>query len=153
MTHELLFFLKIFLYLAVLDLCCGIQDLVPLPGIEPRPPALEVQSQPRGDQGSPWTHYLISVRDCTCLALVVEGWLVGRASMKSNFLKHLKQGTDALIEHVGCALLIAQLQPWQRHRGGKCVNPYLSVLTSGQIAAMILMRFGGDFSMRWDLSW
>ena len=44
MTHELLFFLKVFLYLAVLDLRCGTQDLVPQPGIEPRPPALEVQS-------------------------------------------------------------------------------------------------------------
>ena len=48
MTHELLFFLKIFLYLAVLDLRCGTQDLVPLPGIEPRPPALEVQSLSHG---------------------------------------------------------------------------------------------------------
>ena len=44
MMHELLFFLKIFLYLAVLDLRCGTQDLVPQPGIEPRPPAMEVQS-------------------------------------------------------------------------------------------------------------
>ena len=48
MTHELLLFLKIFLYLAVLDLRCGTQDLVPLPGIEPRPPALEVQSLSHG---------------------------------------------------------------------------------------------------------
>ena len=31
--------------------------------------------------------------------------------MKSHFLKHLKQETDALIEHVGCELLFAQLQP------------------------------------------
>ena len=34
------FFFSIFIYLAVLGLNCGIWDLVPWPGIKPRPPAL-----------------------------------------------------------------------------------------------------------------
>ena len=38
------FFLKYFIYLAALDLSCGIWDLVPQPEIEPRPPALGAQS-------------------------------------------------------------------------------------------------------------
>ena len=37
-------YLKIFIYLAALDLSCGTQDLVPWPGIEPRFPALGMQS-------------------------------------------------------------------------------------------------------------
>ena len=37
---KLLFLFLIFIYLAVLGLSCGMQDLVPWPGIKPRPPAL-----------------------------------------------------------------------------------------------------------------
>ena len=39
-----MWFLKIFIYLAAADLSCGMWDLVPWPGIEPRPPALGVWS-------------------------------------------------------------------------------------------------------------
>ena len=46
-----LFFLNIFIYLAVLgpscgmqSLSCGLWDIVPRPGIEPGPPALGAQS-------------------------------------------------------------------------------------------------------------
>ena len=40
------FFLKklLFIYLAAPGLTCGMQDLVPWPGIEPRPPAVGAQS-------------------------------------------------------------------------------------------------------------
>ena len=34
----------IFIYLAALGLTCGMRNLVPWPGIEPRPPALEARS-------------------------------------------------------------------------------------------------------------
>ena len=40
----LLFFKKIFIYLASPGLSCGMRDLVPWPGMEPRPPALGAQS-------------------------------------------------------------------------------------------------------------
>ena len=38
-----LYLFKISIYLAALDLNCDMQDLVPSPGIEPRPPALGAQ--------------------------------------------------------------------------------------------------------------
>ena len=38
------YFLNIFIYWAVPGLSCGMWDLVPWPGIEPRPPALRAQS-------------------------------------------------------------------------------------------------------------
>ena len=38
------FYLFLFIYLAALGLCCGMWDLIPQPGIEPRPPALAVWS-------------------------------------------------------------------------------------------------------------
>ena len=38
------FFLYLFIYLAVLGFSRGMQDLFPLPGVEPRPPALGAQS-------------------------------------------------------------------------------------------------------------
>ena len=37
-------FFKIFIYLAVAGLSCSMWDLVPRPGVEPGPPALETQS-------------------------------------------------------------------------------------------------------------
>ena len=37
---------RIFFFLVVPDLSCGMRDLVPWPGIEPRPPALGAQSYP-----------------------------------------------------------------------------------------------------------
>ena len=39
-----LYLFKIFIYLAALDLICGMQDLVPSPGIKPRLPTLRAQS-------------------------------------------------------------------------------------------------------------
>ena len=39
-TVKNVFFKKIFIYLAVLGVSCGMQDLVPWPGIEPGSPAL-----------------------------------------------------------------------------------------------------------------
>lgn len=71
--------------------------------------------------------------------------MVGRTSMKSQFFKHLKRKTEALIEYVGCGLLISQLQPLQMHCGCKCLNPDLSVLTSSQSDTVTLLQFGGDF--------
>ena len=56
--HPVLFFF-LSTYLPAPGLSCSIQDLVPWPGIKPRPPALGVwsgraKSQPLHPQGSPW---------------------------------------------------------------------------------------------------
>ena len=42
-TH-VFFLIYIFIYLAVLGLCCGMWDLIPCPKIEPRSPALGARS-------------------------------------------------------------------------------------------------------------
>ena len=66
--------LKIFIYLAVLGLSCSMWDLVPWPGMEPKPPALGAQSL------SYWTTR--EVPDFWCLEISLFGlqsFLLGRA--------------------------------------------------------------------------
>ena len=48
-----LFSCRMWDYSSTRTLSCGMQNLVPWPGIQPRPPALGAQSQPLGCQGSP----------------------------------------------------------------------------------------------------
>ena len=57
--QSLVFFFKIFLYLTVLDLSCGMWDLIPRPGIELEPPCIaSIEPQPlnhlRGWSLSEW---------------------------------------------------------------------------------------------------
>lgn len=58
-----LFFKKkyvIFTYLTAPGLSCSIWDLVPWPGVKPRPPALVAWSQPPDHWWSPWSSNLLS---------------------------------------------------------------------------------------------
>ena len=53
-------------WVATCTLSHGMQDLVPWPGIEPRPSAFRAQPQPLVHQGSPETLYLIAVNLLWC---------------------------------------------------------------------------------------
>ena len=64
------FLLKKNIYLAVPSLSCGMQDLVPWLGIEPEPPALEVQSLSQWIPLATFLDHLILV--CTVQEAVIE---------------------------------------------------------------------------------